>query len=448
MIDAAAALARCQDLLAIARNKGADAADAVARADSSESVSVRLGKLEDVERSESEAIGLRVFVGRRSASIHTSDFSPESFAALAERAVEMARLAPEDPYAGLAPEELLMRGDLPNLDLDDGVEPGPHALREAALAVEDAARGVPGVINSDGGGASHSRSVAALATSHGFARGYGASGHGLSASVIAGEGGSMQTDYASRAARHRADLPAADEIGREAGTRAVAKLNPGSMPSRAMPVVFDPRVGNGLVGHLLGAMSGGAIARKASFLLGRDDDELFAPGIRILENPLAPRGQRSRPFDGEGLPCAPRALIEHGRTFGWMTNAASARQLGIALTGHASRGGGGAPGVSASNVHMEPGEVTPAGLMADIDDGLYVTGLFGQGVSLVTGDYSRGATGFRIRKGEIAGPVAEITIAGNLIEMFRALVPANDLEMYRTVNVPTLRIDGMTVAGE
>ncbi len=448
MIDTTAALARCQELLAIARAKGADAADAVARADSSESVAVRLGKLEDVERSESEEIGLRVFVGRRSASIHTSDFTPESFAALAERAVEMARLAPEDPYAGLAPEDLLMQGDLPELDLDDGTEPGPHALRERARAVEEAARAVPGVTNSDGGGASHSRSLAALATSHGFARAYGASGHGLSASVIAGTGGGMQTDYASRSARHLADLPSAEEIGREAGTRAVAKLDPASMPSRALPVVFDPRVGNGLVGHLLGAMSGGAIARKASFLLGREEEELFDPAIRILEDPHRPRGQRSRPFDGEGLACTPRQLVEGGRIFGWMTNAAAARQLNIGLTGHATRGGGGAPGVGASNVHMEPGAVTPEELMADIEDGLYVSGLFGQGVNLVTGDYSRGATGFRIRKGERAGPVAEITIAGNLVEMFRAMMPANDLEMYRMVNVPTLRIDGMTVAGE
>ena len=448
MIDTETALARCQQLLDHARRAGADTADAVASASSSEGVGVRLGKLEDVERSESEEIGLRVFVGQRSASIHTSDFSDASFATLAQRAVEMARLAPEDPYAALAPAALLMTGAAPDLDLEDAVEPGPEALRDTALAVEDAARAVAGVTNSEGANASFSRSVAALATSHGFARAYAATGHSLAASVIAGEGGGMQTDYAMRRARHRSDLPGAEVIGREAGERTVAKLNPTSLPSGPMPVVFDPRVGNGLVGHLLGAMSGPAIARKSSFLLGRENDQLFDPTIRIMEDPLALRGQRSRPFDGEGLPCTPRALVENGRIFGWMTNSSSARQLDAPYTGHASRGGSGAPGVGASNVHMEAGSVSPQELMADIEDGLYVTGLFGQGVNPVTGDYSRGATGFRIRKGQIEGAVAEITVAGNLIEMFRALVPANDLEMYRSVNVPTLRVDGMTVAGE
>ena len=258
----------------------------------------------------------------------------------------------------------------------------------------------------------------------------------------------MQTDYASRSARFRADLPAPEMVGSEAGRRAVARLNPVSMPSRKLPVVFEPRIGGGLVGHLLGAMSGPAIARKASFLLGHEDEALFDPAIRIVEEPLRKRGQRSRPFDGEGVGCKSRTLVQNGHVFGWMTNVASADQLDLGLTGHASRGGGGSPGVSASNVHMEPGSVTPQALMEDIEDGLYVTSLFGQGVNTVTGDYSRGATGFRIRNGELAEPVAEITIAGSLLDMFRALTPADDLEMFRSINVPTLRIDGMTVAGE
>ena len=214
-----------------------------------------------------------------------------------------------------------------------------------------------------------------------------------------------------------------------------------------MPVVFDPRIGGSLIGHILSAMSGPAVARKASFLIGHEDEDLFAPEIRILEDPLLKRGPRSRPFDGEGLECVPRALVESGRIFGWMTNRASARQLDRPMTGHAARGGGGAPGVSASNVHMAAGEVSPADLMADISDGLYVTHLFGQGVNLVTGDYSRGASGFRIVNGEIAGPVAEITVAGNLKDMFLHLIPADDLEFKFGVDAPTLRIDGMTVAG-
>ena len=448
MIDHETALARCQDLVALAGRMGADAADAVARANSSESVSVRLGALENVERSESEEIGLRVFVGQRSASIHTSDFAPEGLKALAQRAVEMARHAPEDRFAGLAPPELHYEGGLPDLELFDGAEPDPAILREMAEATEDAARAVSGVTNSYGAGVSADRSVVALVTSTGFARGYQGTGFSLSASMVAGEGGAMQTDYAQRSARFLADLPGPEEIGREAGERTVAKLNPVSMPSGKFPVVFDPRIGSGIVGHLIGAIGAPAIARKASYLLGHEDDQLFDPQVSILEDPFRKRGQRSRPFDGEGVACTPRKIIDAGRLTGWLTNVASANQLGLSLTGHAGRSGGGSPGISTSNLHLANGKLTPEQLMSDIEDGLYITGLFGQGVNMVTGDYSRGATGFRIRKGEVAEPLAEITIAGNLLEMFRALTPANDLEMTRSVNVPTLRIDGMTVAGE
>lgn len=448
MMDTEGALARCGELVALARRKGADAADAVAHAGSSQNVTVRLGKLEDVERAESEEIGLRVFVGERSASISTSDFAAEGLALLAQRAVEMARAAPRDPFAGLAPPEALFAGEMPDLDLCDESEPAPEDLRETAAAAEAAALAVAGVTNSDGGTAGSGRAVAALVTSNGFARGFASSWHSLSASVIAGGGGDKQTDHASRSARHRADLPDAGEIGRLAGERAVARMFPTSLPSGRMPVVFDPRVGGGLFGHLIGAMSAAAIARKASFLLGREDEQLFDPSIRLLETPLAKRGLRSRAFDGEGVPCTDRALVEGGRIGGWLANVAAARQLGIGLTGHASRGGGGAPGITVANVHLAPGTVTPATLMEDIEDGFYVTSLFGQGVNPVTGDYSRGATGFRIRDGEIAGPVAEITIAGNLPDMYRALIPADDLVFERALNVPTLRIDGMTVAGQ
>lgn len=446
MIDKDGALARCQELVALALKQGADAADAGFSGESSESISVRLGELEDVSRSESEGVGLRVFVGQRSATIQTSDFSEASFAVLVERALEMARHAPEDPYAGLAPPELLHRGPVPDLDLADPAEPSPAQLRDWAAACEDAARAVAGVTNSNGGSAGASRSVGALATSHGVAKATEATGHSFSASVIAGEGATMQTDHAWRSARHAADLPEPEAIGREAGERAVARVNPGTMPSQAMPVVFDPRVGSGLIGHLLSAMSGAAAARKTSFLLGHEDELLFDPAVRIVEDPLRRRGLASRAVDGEGLATSKRALVENGRMFGWLTNAAAARQLGASLTGHAARGTGGVPGVTTSNVHLEAGERTPAALMADIADGLYVTDLFGQGVNLVTGDYSRGAAGFRIVNGELAGPVAEITIAGHMLAMFRALTPANDLEFRRALDVPTLRVDGMTVA--
>ena len=447
MIDRATALERCNDLVTLARRMGADAADAVLRADSSEDVSVRLGKLEDVSRSEGEAVGLRVFVGQRSASVSSSDFSPSALEALAGQALEMARLAPEDRFAGLAPTDCLAGGPFPDLDLIDSVEPTPEELRASAEAVEDAARAVAGVTNSNGGEASFSRAVVAFVTSSGFAQGYGGTAYSLGAGVIAGEGSAMQTDHCYRSARHREDLPSAQEIGAKAGDRAVGRVGPSSMPSGHMPVVFDPRVGSTLISHLLGGMSGTAVARKASFLLGREQDALFDSAIRILEEPLRPRGHRSRPFDGEGLACTPRVLVENGRIFGWLTNCAAARQLDAPLTGHAARSIGGTPGIQASNVHCAPGDCSPEALMSDIADGLYVTQLFGQGVNLVTGDYSRGASGFRIRDGELAGPVAEITVAGNLVDMFAALRAADDLEFLQAVNVPTVRIDGMTVAG-
>ena len=448
MLTPEAAQDRAAALVDRARRAGADAADAIYHGNSSESVQVRLGKLEDVERSESEAVDLRVFVGQRSASIGSSDMSDEALDELAARAVAMARAAPEDQYAGLAPEELLARGGLPTLDLADAEEPTPKALRALAEAAEAAARAVSGVTNSEGAGASAGHSVLALATSHGFAGSYHGTSRSLSASVIAGEGSGMQRDYGFRTARYASDLPAPEEIGRMAGDRAVARLDPGRLKSGSLPVVFDPRVGGSLIGHLIGAMTGAAIARRASFLLDREDKALFDPAVVIADDPLRLRGLRSHPFDGEGLPVAPRNLVEGGRITGWLMDCASARQLGRAPTGHASRGSGGAPGAGPSNVHLGAGTLTPAELMADIADGVYVTELIGQGVNGVTGDYSRGASGFRIVNGALAGPVAEFTIAGNLIEMFAALVPANDLEWHRAINVPTLRIDGMMIAGD
>jgi PmbA protein len=449
MLSPTAAQERVQALIDAARRAGADAADAYYSGSSSEAVQVRLGLLEDVERSESEHLDLRVFAGRRSASIGSSDLSDAALKELAERAVAMARAAPEDQYAGLAAQELLARGPFPDLDIDDPRELAPAELRERALAAEDIARAVPGVTNSEGGQASLSRRLFALATSHGFAGVHSGTMHSLSAVVVAGEGAGMQRDYGWRSAHHREDLSSPEEIGQLAGTRAVRRLNPGRMKSGAMPVVFDPRVGGSLVGHLAGAISGNAIARRASFLLGKEETQLFKPGTTIVDDPHRRRGLSSRPFDGEGLPTAARELISDGKLTGWLMDSAAARQLGAsAPTGHASRGGGGAPGVSTSNMHLGAGTLTVEELIADIEEGVFVTELIGMGVNAVTGDYSRGASGFRIVKGEIAGPVAEFTVAGNLIEMFAQLTPASDLEWHRSVNVPTIRIDGMTVAGD
>jgi len=429
-----------------ARKAGADAADAIFSSDAATEVSVRLGTLEDVGRSEEAELGLRVFVGNRSASVATSDLGDGALAALVERAIAMARAAPEDPWAGLAPADRLLRGAPPALDLDDGGDVPPEALKARALEAEDAARAVPGVTNSEGGSASAGRGVVALATSHGFAGGYAVSSHGTSASVLAGSGGAMERDYAYHSARHLKHLDDPATIGRRAGERAVARLNPGRVESGPMPVVFDPRVGNSLLGHLLGAVAGAAITRKTSFLLDALGTAVFAAGITIEDDPLRPYGLRSRPFDGEGLPVAPTTLVAGGVLQTWLLDSASARQLGLAPTGHASRGGPGAPGVSATNLHMAPGAVGRDALIADIARGIYITELIGMGVNGVTGDYSRGASGFLIENGEITGPVAEFTIAGNLKDMFRSLTPADDLEFRYAVNVPTLRVEGMTVA--
>lgn len=435
-----------QDLVARAMAAGATAADAVFACDASTDVQMRLGALEDVQRSESAGIGLRVFHGKQSASVSGADVSPAGLATLAERAVAMARLAPEDTYAGLASEERLMRGPLPDLELDDGGDPDPALLRELALACEDAARAVPGVTNSEGGSASAVRSVMALATSHGFIGSYGGSRYGIGASVLAARDGQMERDSASHSTRFLADLESPEAIGRRAGERAVERLGTGRIESGPMPVLYDRRAGGSLLGPLLGAIAGSAIARKTSFLLDRRGQPVFDSSVSIVDDPHRPRGQRSRAFDGEGLPTAPWRIVDQGVLSGWMMDSASARQLGEAPTGHASRGVSGAPSTGSSNVHMEAGSVSPEALMADIKLGLYVTQLIGMGVNGVTGDYSRGASGFIIRDGALAEPVSEITIAGNLKDMFAALIPADDLEFRYGVNVPTLRIDGMVVA--
>lgn len=435
------------DLIAAAKRAGADAGDALYVGEASTQVQIRLGALEDVERSEGEEIGLRVFVGTRSASVSSSDLSADALSALVERAVAMAREAPEDPWSGLAPEDRLLKGAAAAVDGDDGEDPSPQQLRDRATEAEAAARAVSGVTNSEGSGASAGRSMIALATSHGFARAYSTSGYGNSASVIAGEGGSMQRDYAYHSARHWGDLEPATMIGQRAGERAVARLNPGKLASGPMPVVFDPRAGSSLLGHLIGAITGSSVARRTSFLLDRLGERIFAEGITVRDDPLRPRGLRSRPFDGEGLPTAALDIIADGVLTTWLMDSASARQLGLQPTGHATRGVGGAPGAGATNLFMQPGAVSPADLMADIKLGVYVTELIGQGVNGVTGDYSRGASGYAIRDGKLAEPVSEITIASNLKDMFLNLMPADDLEFRRAVDVPTLRIEGMTVAG-
>ena len=409
---------------------------------------MRLGELEDAQRSENEQLGLRVFVGQRTASINVTSASGDDVSDLAARAVAMAKAAPEDPHARLAEPAQFAREPFPEIDLAEGEEPDPATLRVRAEEAEEAGRAHDGITNSDGAGAEFARIAFTLATSEGFVGQMAGTRSSIGVSLVGGEGSAMQRDYEHRTARHGSDLPDPQSIGTEAARRTLARLNPAKLPSKAMPVVFEPRVGSSLIGHLITAMNGSAAARGSTFLLERIEDQIFDSAITISEDPHKPRGLASRPFDSEGLPTAARKLVDGGTPTGWLTNLAAAAQLEIEPTGHAARSGAGAPGISTSNVTLEAGNATREELLADIKDGVFVIELIGQGVNGVTGDYSRGAAGFRIIDGEIAGPVAEFTVAGNLLDMFAGLTPANDIEDWRAIAVPTIRIDGMTVAGE
>lgn len=435
-----------QSLVEQALGSGADAADAIYVGQESESVQVRLGELEHVDRSEGEEVGLRVFIGSRSASAASSDFSDHSLRELVRRAIAMAREAPEDPFAGLAPPELLARGELPDIESVDARETGPQALQDRALQAERAALEVAGITNSTGASAGTSTATVALATSTGFGGAYRTTGYSNSAGVIAGEGSAMQRDSAWHGARHLGDLDAPEEIGRLAGKRAAARLNPAKPKPGRYPVLFDPRVSGTLLGHFIGAITGSSVARKSSFLQDKLGERIFANGVSIVDDPLRPRGLRSRPFDGEGVSVARAALVENGVLKSWIADSAAARQLGIAPTGHAVRGASGPPGAGPSNLYIEAGQRSREELLAAFPEAVLVTELIGQGVNGVTGDYSRGAAGFMVRNGEIAEPVAEITIASNLLDMFATLEPGTDLEFRRGLDAPTLLVPEITVA--
>ncbi|BDG70715.1 TldD/PmbA family protein [Roseomonas fluvialis] len=432
------------DLIAAARRAGADAADALLVASASLSVKRRMRQIEQLERSEGIDIGLRVFVGQRQAIVASTDPDPRGFAALAERAVAMARVVPEDPYAGL-PD--LLATPPRDLDMYDTAEPSAEALLERAALAEEAALAVPGVTNSEGADAGWGRTEIALAASNGFAGAYVRTSHSISATALAGSGTRMERDYDWSSTVHLADLDDPVAIGRRAAEQAVRRLNPTRPKTARIPVVFDARVAGSLLGHLSGAINGAAVARGTSFLKDRMNERVLAAGLTVRDDPLRPRGLRSRPFDGEGMPGHGRAIVDDGVLTTWLLDWRSARQLGLVSTGHASRGTGGPPGPSATNLWLEPGTLTPAALMADITEGLFVTDLIGMGVNGVTGDYSRGAAGFMIRKGELAEAVSEVTIAGNLRDIFLNMTPANDLTFRRGTDSPTVRIEGLTLAG-
>jgi PmbA protein len=446
LFDQTALIERAERLVQAARAAGADAADAVVARSLSLGIEVRDGAVEESESAEGDDLGLRVLVGKRQAVVSTNDLAGD-MQTLAERAVAMARAAPEDKYAGLADDGLLAH-DFPDLDLIDRALPDVKQLETMARAAEQAGLSVKGVAKSGGASASAGIGGMVLVTSHGFRGAYLGSNHSLSMTAIAGEGTGMERDYDYSSVRHAADLESADKIGRTAGERAVARLDPRKVSTRKVPVVFDRRVAGTLVSHLASAANGASVARKTSFLRDKMGQKLFADGIGIIDDPLRKRGLRSRPFDGEGVACKKLALVEDGVLRSWLLDCATARELNLVTTGHAQRGVSSTPSPGPSNLHLEAGALSPDQLIADIKDGFYVTDLIGMGANMVTGDYSRGASGFWIENGKRTYPVSEVTIAGSLIDMFRALTPANDLEFRYGTNAPTLRLEGLTVAGQ
>jgi PmbA protein len=441
--DAAKLTDRVAALVEAAKAAGADAADAVAVRGRSTSVSVRLGKVEGTEASESEDVSLRVFVGQRVASVSaTAASDPRT---LAERAVAMARVSPEDPYQGLADASLLA-SKIRDLDLFDPTAVSAERLKEDALAAEEAALAVPGVTNSSGSSASAGLGGMVLATSHGFLGQYVGSRFSRSASVIAGEGTGMERDYEFSSRQHFADLDSPQWVGRRAAERAVRRLNARKAKTGPVNVVFDPRVARGIAGHLAGAINGASVARKTSFLRDMMGKQVAAAAITVIDEPLRVRGQASRPFDGEGIEGEKLTMIENGVLHHWFLSASVAKELGLKTNGRGSRSGSSVSPTS-TNLSIEPGQKTPEELIASLKSGFYVTEVFGQGVNMITGEYSRGASGFWIENGELSYPVSEVTIASNLKDMFLNMVPASDLDRNFATAAPTLLIEGMTLAG-
>ena len=435
-----------KDVVDAALRAGADAAEAVTAERRSLAIGVRLGALEEVEREESRDLGLRVFIGKRQATVSGAD-SAEARAKLVERAVAMARLAPEDPYAGLAPRERLANGARPDLDLFDPTEPSAEALEARAMAAEDAARAVAGVTNSEGGSAGWSASSWRLVTSDGFSGLYSASGFSSGASVVAGEGDAMERGGEGRSVRWESDLPPPEEIGRTAGERAVARVGPRKIDSCPAPVIFENRIASSLISPMVGAIAGPSIARGTSFLKDKLGAQLFGKGVNLVDDPHRVRGLGSSPFDDEGVANRRTEIVADGVLTTWLLNSSSARQLGLETTGHASRGLAGPPGVSSTNLTLEPWTLDLAGLMREAGKGLLVTSMFGPSLNGNTGDWSTGVSGFWFEDGEVAYPVSEITVAGNLIEIYGRLVPGGDLEIRGATNAPSILVDGMAIAG-
>lgn len=439
----------CDDLLAAAKRAGADAADTIALAGTSVSIDVRAGALEQAERSEGADIGLRVFVGQRQANVSASDTRPETLAEMAERAVAMAREAPADPYAGLAdPEQLVRDPDIAALELaDPAPEPAPETLRDDALTAEAAAMAVNGVTQVQGAHAGYGRTDVWLAATNGFSNGYTRTQRSLSAVAIAGTGTGMERDHDGDSRIFQDDLRSAEEIGRIAGERAVAALGARKPPTGRYPVMYDERISASLIGHLLSASNGASIARGASWLRDALGQQVLPAHLSLIEDPHRPRATASRPFDAEGLPTRRRAIVENGVLTGWTLDLATGRKLGMPSTGNAARGTSSPPSPSTWNVALTQGDRTHEDLLRDMGTGLLVTSMIGSTINPNTGDYSRGASGFWVENGEIAYPVNECTVAGNLRDMLMSIVPGNDARPWLSRVVPSLLVEGMTLAG-
>ena len=439
----------CQALIDAARKAGADAADAMAAEGSSLSIEVRQGALEHAERSEGIDLGLRVFIGQRQATVSASDTRAETIEAMAERAVAMAKEAPEDPYAGLAAaEQLATDWDLDALELfDPAEEPAPEMLQADARAAEAAGLAIEGVTQVQSAAAGYGSHAVHLAATNGFSGGYKRSSRSISCTAIAGTGTGMERDYDGDSRTFQSDLRSAADIGQQAGERAIARLNARRPKTGSYPVLFDERVSSSLIGHLLAAVNGGSIARGSSWLKDAMGEQILPDTLSVLEDPYRPRMAGSRPFDGEGLPTQRRAIIKDGILTGWTLDLASARKLGLSSTGNAARGIGSVPSPSQWNIALTQGHQSREQLLADMGTGLLVTSMIGSTINPNTGDYSRGAAGFWVENGEIAYPVNECTIAGNLRDMLRSIVPANDARSHLSRVVPSLLVEGMTLAG-
>ena len=435
-----------QKIIDLTLKLGATQADALVSDSASLSLSCRMGELEDCERAESRDIGLRAMIGQQQAFVSGSAVDENALAQLAQRAVDMAQATPEDRYCGFAPQDRLA-DSFPDLDISDAYEPSADELQAMAVACEDSARAVTGITNSEGAGAGWGRSTTALATSDGFAGSYTSTSFSVSCAVIGGEGEAMERDYASHTARHLEDLDTPADIGTRAGERTMGRLNPRKMESCKTNVVYHPRVSSSLLGHLAGALTGTSIARGTSFLRDEMGQKVMSESITICDDPLRPRGLRSAAFDGEGVVTQKFDPVVDGVLQSWFLDSASARQLELETNGRAGRGIGGPPSPSATNLYMQAGTRSVETLLKDIGTGFYVTELIGMGVNGVTGDYSRGASGFWIENGEVSHAVSEMTIAGNLKDMFFNMTPADDLQFRHGVNAPTILVEGMSLAG-